>query len=155
MAKATFSDEQLETLLAVLRKHRKRFENQTKMALALGVSQPSLSALLLGKWHPGVTTARAIAALDGMTLEDLVGAPAGEQPPPPSAGVAVPGGSHLPGLDACLTFFRGSKDWTNATIAAAKAGAWGDDADPPAWEARLDALDQAIRRATAGKVRRR
>ena len=71
--KKTFSKAQVELLLNVLRKHRPRFRNQEQLALAVGLSQPSLSTMLKGKWSPGVTTARAIANLDGQTLEDLLG----------------------------------------------------------------------------------
>lgn len=145
--KKPFTDEQLDILLAVVRKHQKRFKNQTELALALGVTQPSISSLLLGKWKPGLTTARAIAELDGMALEELIG-------PVGNSGLEEgrPGGPS--NLETCIHFFGGLKTWSPATLAAARAGAWQEDTDAPSWEKRLDDLDAAIRRVVAGRTRK-
>ena len=78
MAKAAFNEEQQEILHATAKRVWKlkfQAENKTQeeFALALGLSQQSVSALLKGTYRPGLVPARAIANLDGKTLEQLVG----------------------------------------------------------------------------------
>ena len=74
-AKPAFTEAQIRVLRETAKKVRKRFRTQEEFALALGITQPSLSSLLQGKWRPGVTTAKAIAHLEQVSLEDLVAPP--------------------------------------------------------------------------------
>lgn len=151
-AKRSFTEEQYDTLIAAVRRARadkKRFRNQEALALALKLTQPSLSAMLHNKWRPGVTTARAIANLEGMTLEELIG-PFAEEPPDREHGVGVNGGGFT-NLTKCVEFYAGSKNWSAWTIAAAQAGYFGTtDFTPPQWEAKLDQLEKALERARRG-----
>lgn len=150
-AKRSFTDEQYETLIAAVRRalaDKKRFRNQEACALALKLTQPSLSAMLHGKWKPGVTTARAIANLEGMTLEELIG-PFAEDPP--DAPTPTSGNGGFTNLTKCVEFYAGSKQWSAWTIAAAQAGYFGTtDFTPPQWEAKLDLLERALDKARKG-----
>lgn len=150
-AKRVFTDEQYETLMAAVRRARadkKRFRNQEALALALKLTQPSLSAMLHDKWRPGITTARAIANLEGMTLEDMIGPFAEEEPPAPGR-AGEPNG--FTNLTKCIEFYAGSKHWSTWTIAAARAGYFGTtDFTPPQWEAKLDSLERALEKARKG-----
>lgn len=148
-AKPPFSEPQFRVLLETAKRIRKRFKNQDQMALALGIAQPSLSALLKGKWKPGVTTAKAIAQLDQRTLEDLIG-PYGESAEPKSAR-RTSSSSAFPNLETCVEFHSGSKHWSAWTIAAARAGFWGSrDVAPPEWSAKLDTLEKALEKIQKG-----
>lgn len=152
-AKRVFNDEQLKALMAAVRRalaDKKRFRNQEELALALNITQPSLSAMLHNKWRPGVTVARAIANLEGMTLEDLIGPWAEEErpasAPPPTILHAGPAG-----LQKCIDFYGGTKHWSQWTIAAARAGFFGSsDFAPPQWETKLDYLERAMEKARKG-----
>ena len=150
-AKRAFTDEQYDTLISVVRRSladKKRFRNQEALALALKLTQPSLSAMLHGKWKPGVTTARAIANLEGMTLEELIGGFA-EEPAPSERANGTSGG--FTNLTKCIEFYAGSKNWSAWTIAAANAGYFGTtDFTPPQWEAKLDSLERALDKARKG-----
>jgi DNA-binding XRE family transcriptional regulator len=151
-AKRAFTDEQYDSLIAAVRRalaDKKRFRNQEALALALKLTQPSLSAMLHGKWKPGITTARAIANLEGMTLEDMIG-PFAEDDGAPVA----PRSGDLPGftnLKKCIEFYAGSKHWSPWTIAAAQAGFYGTtDFTPPQWEGKLDQLERALEKVRRG-----
>jgi transcriptional regulator with XRE-family HTH domain len=143
-AKNPFSKAQQELLLRTVKKHRTRFKNQEELALALGISQPSLSNMLRGKWAPGVTVARAIAHLDGTTLESLIGE-FGE--PTQGTRTAAAAGAGYPNLATCVDFYRATREWPRWVIAAAEAGYFGPtDVAPPEWAARLDELAAKLRR---------
>lgn len=164
MAKPAFNDEQQEILHeAAKRVWKKKFQAEGKtqedFALALGLSQQTISALLKGTYRPGVVPARAIANLDGKRLEDLVGdfghvqitivdqaAPSQIEP------IALLGPGPTPGnfknLDVCLQFYAATKHWSAWTVAAARAGFFGNsDFAPPEWVGRLDKLEAALERA--------
>jgi transcriptional regulator with XRE-family HTH domain len=145
-AKKPFSKAQYDVLHRTLVKVKKSFKNQEQLALALHLTQPSLSALLLKKWQPSISTGKAIANLEGVTLEDLVGEY--------SDGTAPAHTAHddpFPNLDVCIRFYSGRKAWSPWTTAAARAGFFGpDDVAPPAWAERLDHLEQLL--ATAKKA---
>lgn len=142
-AKTAFSDDQIEVLIGVLRKHQKRFKNQTEMALALGITQPSLSSMLAGKWKPGLTTAKHIAALDQATLEDLLPDFRSVQSVRPGPG----GGSELVNLEKCLSWHDDEDRWATWTVAAARAGVFGTgDFAKAEWVVKLDALEKALAR---------
>lgn len=154
-AKPVFTEEQYEVIhLAAQRVWRKHFRDQpkaqVKMALALGISQQSVSKLLKGEYRPGVKVATEIAVLDGKeNLEDLVGDFAA---PTTSAPVAAPGpgapASGFNNLDICLAFFAATKHWSPWTIAAARAGFFGQaDFAPAEWEPKLDQLERVLERA--------
>ena len=151
-AKRAFNDEQYDTLIAAVRRalaNKKRYPNQEALALALNLTQPSLSAMINGKWRPGVTTARAIANLEGMTLEDMIGPYADDPAPVVRPNGAMPGG--FTNLTKCVEFYAGSKQWSPWTIAAAQAGYFGTtDFTPPQWEGKLDQLERALERARKG-----
>jgi len=137
-AKQTFTDEQVEILMGVLRRAVKRFKNQTDLAKALHITQPALSALLKRKWDPGLTTAQYIAELDQSTLEDLL---PGFKAPPSAAAL------EFPNLEKVIGYHEDEARWTAWTIAAARAGFWEADASKAEWVTRLDSLDRALARA--------
>lgn len=116
---------------------------QEAMALALGISQPTVSNLLKGKYRPGVKVARAIANLDGQRLEELVGDFA-----EPDGAPMLPAGSAFANLDVCIQFHRAKKQWSPWTIAAARSGFFGQsDFEAPEWAGKLDQLEKALERA--------
>ncbi len=155
-AKPIFTDDQYEAIhSAALRVWRKQFKDQpkaqVKMALALGVSQQSVSKLLKGEYRPGPKVAAEIAVLDGKeALEDLIGDFA-----EPSAALSAANGDRerndrggFANLDICVQFFASTKHWSPWTIAAARAGFFGQaDFAPPEWASKLDALEKALERA--------
>lgn len=138
-AKPAFTKSQYEVLRVSARKAQKRFKNQEEFALALSITQPSVSALLAGKWKPGVSTAKAIAHALGTTLNDLIGdydEPRISDAPPP-----------LPNLDVCIQFHTGTRAWSAWTVAAARAGVFGEaDMPAPDWASKLDALESELKR---------
>lgn len=115
---------------------------QEAMALALGVSQQTVSSLLKGKYKPGVKVARAIANLDGQRLEELVGDFA-----EPDAPVVPMNGTSFANLDVCIQFHASTKHWSPWTIAAARSGFFGQsDFAAPEWAGKLDQLEKALER---------
>lgn len=141
MPRNIFSKKECDILIQVLERHRRRFKNQTEMAMALDLTQPSLSAILLGKWTPGESTARHIAALDKTTLEELLPDwEASEAESAPATSKASRGA--FPMLETCVTFYSTTKQWSPWTIAAARAGYFGPrDFPAPDWASRLDKLE--------------
>lgn len=147
--KPVFNDEQKEILheagKRVWARMKKEGKTQEDMALAMGVSQQSISNLIKGTYSPGVKPARQLANLDGKTLEQLVGdfgveeGAVGERP------VLATGFANL---DVCIQFYASTKHWSPWTIAAAKAGFFGlADFAPPEWVGKLDSLEKALERA--------
>lgn len=123
---------------------------QKKMALALGITQQSVSNLLRGRYRPGIRVAEEIALLDDHNaLEELVGPygrEAGEGAPAPS--MAVQDDQNFKNLGVCVQFFAATKHWSPWTIAAARAGFFGNaDFAPPEWVPKLDQLEKALERA--------
>ena len=155
-AKPTFTPDQQQIIHAAAKRvWKKSFAwmkktpehpaGQEAMALALGVTQQTVSSLLKGTYHPGLKVARAIANLDGQTLEMLIGDFAELEAPQPS--LPVTQGSFA-NLDVCLQFHAASKQWSPWTIAAARAGFWGNsDFAPPEWSGKLDMLEKVLDRA--------
>jgi transcriptional regulator with XRE-family HTH domain len=147
--KPVFNDEQKEILheagKRVWARMKKEGKTQEDMALAMGVSQQSISNLIKGTYSPGVKPARQLANLDGKTLEQLVG----------EFGVEDNGAEERPilasgfaNLDVCIQFYAATKHWSPWTIAAAKAGFFGlSDFAPPEWAGKLDTLEKALERA--------
>jgi len=151
--KPVFTDEQHQVLHAAALRVWKRMKldgkTQEDMALALGISQQSVSDLLKGNYRPGFKPARAIANLDGKKLEQLLDGFAADDAPAP-AHVAA---GAFANLDVCIQFHAATKHWSAWTIAAARAGFFGNsDFAPPEWAGKLDALEKALERAkkTAG-----
>lgn len=140
-----FTDAQIRLLVETVAKHRRRFKNQAELAAALGLSQPALSNLIHGKWAPGIRTAQAIAQLDGYAdVAGLIGPIV-----PQSKGSAVPSSAlsaeRYPNLEACIAYWAPSKVWSPWTVAAARAGYWGDaDLSPQDWAGRLDELERIL-----------
>lgn len=149
-AKSTFSKAQLEVLYDAARKARKKYKNQTDFALALGITQPSASSLLLRKWKPGLTVARHIAEANGQRLEDLVGELELPAEPPKRGRLHVVKGApaeERPNLEVCIQFHTKTKSWAAWTLASARAGIFGPtDFDPAEWTGRLDALETTLSR---------
>lgn len=147
-AKQVFTDDQVDILLGVVRRHQKNFRNQTELAKALGITQPALSSMLARKWDPGVTTARHIATLERLDLEGLLpdwkGAPATMRP----GGASQP---DRPNLDKCLLWHEDEARWSPWTIAAAREGVYGTgDFAKAEWVMKLDALEKALQRVRKG-----
>lgn len=154
--RVAFSDEQLRVLFATVAKasaDKKRFRTQADLAMALKLTQPSLSSLLHRKWKPGLETAEYIAQLESVSLKDLIGPYEGEEKvkPGPSLrprAISSSGGMVFPNLDVCISFHAGSKHWSAWTIAAAQFGYFGNkDFQPPQWVEKLDALEKLLDRA--------
>jgi len=61
-----FTEPQLRVLISTIEKARKKFKNQEELALAIGLTQPSLSNLLHGKWKPGMAAASVHGLLSGL-----------------------------------------------------------------------------------------
>ncbi len=145
-AKPPFSVAQYAVLHEAAKKARRKFKNQEDMGLALGITQASVSALLKGKYNPGVKVARHIANAVGMKLEELVGEFGDEGESWSHAGRrGRPVGR--PNLEICLTFHAAHKQWSPWTVAAARAGIFGPtDFGPPEWAPKLDALEHYAQR---------
>lgn len=140
-----FSDAQARTLVETVAKARKKFKNQEELALAIGITQPSLSNFLRGKWRPGLGTAQAIAHLDGRTLEELVGPVRIERAPDSSPSMGAP---RFPNLEVCVRFHDGTRSWSAWTLAAAREGYFGEkDLPAPSWAAKLDELEASMRKS--------
>lgn len=152
-AKPVFTKEQHALIrAAAMRVWESKFKGQPsaqkKMALALGVSQQSISNLIKGKYKPAIRVADEIATLDGNNrLEELIG-PYGkldESTAPPAKEAR---GSAFTNLGVCIQFFASTKHWSPWTIAAAQAGFFGNaDFSPPEWVPKLDLLEKALERA--------
>lgn len=151
-AKPIFTEEQFDTLQRTAKKlFRDKFQangkSQKEMAFALGISQQSVSNLMRGTYRPGLQVATEIATLAGVELEDLVGTYAASSP---AAHHAASHGSGSPyaNLDICIQFFASSKQWSPWTIAAARAGYFGNsDFAAPEWASKLDMLERTLERA--------
>jgi transcriptional regulator with XRE-family HTH domain len=103
----------------------------TRLAIALKVSQPAVSQILSGG-GVSVETAMSVAELAKVDPRELLG----------GAYVGVAVGGRFPNLEVCLAY-HGDK-WPSPVVAAARAGAYPNDAMPDEWAARLSALDEAI-----------
>lgn len=163
--KPTFSPAQQQVIKAAAQRvWRKRFKwmkktdehpaGQEAMALALGISQQSVSALLKpdGKYNPGEKVAAAIANLDGQTLQQLIGDYESELADDPKAkkraALQAAIGATFENLEACIRYHAGEKEWSPWTLAAARGGFFGPT-DFPAreWTEKLDHLEKALERA--------
>ncbi len=157
-AKPIFNAEQQEIIRVTARKvYKAQFKpikatkdhpgGQEAMALALGVTQQTISSLVspTGKYNPGMRVASAIANLDGQTLEQLIG-----EFTDPDAPVLMPTNgapSGFANLDVCIQFHSSTKHWSPWTIAAARSGFFGSsDFAAPEWVAKLDTLEKALER---------
>lgn len=150
-AKRVFTDEQQAVLHSTALRVWKRFKadgkTQEEMALAIGVSQQSVSDLLKGSYRPGYRPAKMLANLDGKRLEDLL-EDFDEPVPETSSGPPGRNGMGFVNLDTCIQFYAASKQWSAWTIAAARAGYFGNaDFAPPEWAGKLDALEQLLNKA--------
>lgn len=148
-AKPVFTDEQQEILHAAARrvwktKFEKEGKTQKDMAYALGITQQSVSNLLKGTYKPGLQVASEIAILDGKELEDLVG----DFAAPQATANGYVGTIAFANLDVCIQFHSSTKHWSPWTIAAARAGFFGNsDFAAPEWATKLDQLEKALERA--------
>lgn len=129
---------------------------QEAMALALGVSQQTVSSLIdpKGTYNPGFTVATAVANLAGMTLDALIGdheEPDDEPAPPDSEQpqmMPMMPPSSFKNLDVCIQFMSSTRHWSPWTVAAARAGFFGNaDFDAPAWVDKLDGLERVLEKA--------
>lgn len=150
-AKGTFTDEQKEILhevaLRVWKKMKADKKTQEDLALALGITQQSVSNLLKGTYAPGLKVARDLAILDGRTLEQLL---PDFSNPTTSPGItsAMAHNNQFPNLDLCVQFYASSRLWSPWTVAAARAGFFGaTDFAAPEWAGKLDHLEKALERS--------
>ena len=154
-AKPVFTKEQHRLLQeAGIRVWETQFKGQksaqTKMALALRVSQQTVSALLKGTYKPSLRVAKEISVLDGRnTLEELVGVYGTEDVDErPATSAIAKGPDPYANLTVCIQFHAASKHWSPWTIAAARAGFFGNaDFAPPEWAGKLDHLEKALEKA--------
>jgi transcriptional regulator with XRE-family HTH domain len=151
--KSIFTDEQRDILRATARRiwldrFKKQGKTQEEFALSLGISQQSASALIRGEYNPGLKPAKALANLEGTTLEQLIGDYAETSVQPGSGPTHHSGSSTFKNLDICIGFYASSKHWSAWTVAAARAGFFGQsDFAPPEWAGKLDALEKSLERA--------
>jgi DNA-binding XRE family transcriptional regulator len=155
-AKPVFTEEQHEIIrLAAQRVFRKHFKDQSrtpqiKMALALGISQQSVSKLLSGVYRPSIKVATELAILDDKeSLEELIGeyATAAGSGLPPASQNGSSAHEPYPNLSTCVAFYSSKQKWNPWTIAAARAGYFGpSDFEAPDWKAKLDSLEKALER---------
>lgn len=153
--KSIFNDEQRAILRSTARRiwqehFKKQGKTQEEFALALGISQQSASGLIRGEYNPGLKPAKALANLEGTTLEQLIGEYAETTPTPHAVSIAAAqaGLATFKNLDVCIDFHASSKHWSPWTIAAARAGFFGQsDFAPPEWAGKLDALERSLERA--------
>lgn len=149
-AKSVFTAKQRKILQVTLGELIAKY-GQKGLETKLKIKQQSISDLMSGKYAPSYATAVLIAKHAGTTLEMLVGElgaidasqplPLGWAPPPLRPGA-------FPNLDLCIGFMRDRKTWSPWTVAAARAGFFGEaDLPAPDWEARLDTLEKALERA--------
>lgn len=100
--------DQAERLLAVLtkRKDERHNGNQSALARELGIAPPTLYAIMNRRHSLSYATMVRLAALEGVTVEELLG----------TAPAEPPGGEHagLPNLRALMQ----STDWRDATSEA-------------------------------------
>lgn len=155
-AKSPFTEEQQEVIRAAAQRVWKKFKAEKKtqedLALAVGLTQQSISNLLKGTYNPSPVYARAIANLDGKTLEQLIGDWATPEAQLP-AGYQDANAGNFANLDICIKFYASTKHWSAWTIAAARAGFFGNaDFAPPEWAGKLDALERALERERARKA---
>jgi DNA-binding XRE family transcriptional regulator len=146
-----FTLAQYKILQETAKKVKRGFAKQEEMALALGITQQSLSALIAGRYNPGLRVAVNLANLAERKLEDLIGPY--DTPSTPSTH-EKPGDQFLqPGmhnLDICVRFHLGVKAWSAWTIAAARAGFFGPaDHHPSEWARKLDTLEGMMQKARA------
>ncbi len=150
-AKPIFNDDQHEVLHAAALRVWKRFKGghktQEDLALALGISQQTVSSLIKGTYSPGLKVARNLAILDGKSLEQLIG----DFAEPTAQHTPMPNGVHSSSfgkLDVCIQFHADSKHWSPWTIACARAGFFGPNDFPAAeWAAKLDTLERVLEKA--------
>jgi DNA-binding XRE family transcriptional regulator len=170
-AKKHFTPEQREIILATAKKiWRKKFEwmkkatkdhpaGQEAMALALGLSQQTVSSLIKpnSTYNPGFQVATAIANLDGKRLVDLIG-DYGDEPDDESeessthekTATSMPPAAEagFRNLAVCIEFYAAEKHWSPWTVAAARAGYFGtSDFAAPAWATKLDYLEKLLEKA--------
>lgn len=112
----------------------------TRLANSLKVSQPAVSQILQGGGI-SLETAMAVAQLAKVDPRELLG----------GAYVGIAVGGRFPNLEVCLAY-HGDK-WPAPVVAAARAGAFPNDAMPDEWAARLEALEEAISGAIQRRVR--
>ena len=154
--KSIFTDEQRDILRSTARriwheKFKKEGKTQEQFGLALGLTQQSISGVIRGEYTPGLKAARALAVLDGTTLEQLIGEVGTPEPAAPHASAGNLSPSPFKNLDVCIDFHATSKHWSPWTVAAARAGFFGNsDFAPPEWAGKLDLLERALDRARKG-----
>jgi DNA-binding XRE family transcriptional regulator len=136
---------------AALRVYNKHFKGQPKAqikyGLAIGVSQQTVSKLIVGDYTPSPKIATEIAVLDGKeSLEELIGEfPVVEAAPAAATGAVQ--SEPFENLSTCINFHKSSKHWSSWTIAAARAGFFGNaDFAAPEWTKKLDYLEKALER---------
>lgn len=128
-----------------MKKEKDHPGGQEAYALALGVTQQTVSNLLKGTYHPGAAVAAAIANLDGQTLEQLVGDFVHPESENQASSAAQSPSDSFSNLSTCIAFYAASKHWSPWTIAAARAGYFGQaDFAPPEWAAKLDVLEKTL-----------
>jgi transcriptional regulator with XRE-family HTH domain len=116
----------------------------------IGQTSGYTSPLIRGKKRtPEAFVLERMAGALGVTVDWLIN---GNQPRPTTEaggmGTLIDSGARFspvryPSLEACIAFFHKRKQWEPWVLAAARAGYWADDCEPPDWEKRLDTL-QAI-----------
>lgn len=147
--KRPYDEQQFGVLQRAAKKQTDKI-TQRKLALAMGITQQSVSALLDGKYWPSPDKAEHLAILEGFeSLEDMIG-----EYRKPDTDSSAPEKPPATNLDVCIRFHQGSKTWSPWTIAAARAGYFADDVSAPEWVSRLDALETKLAPSAADETRK-
>lgn len=100
----------------------------TRLAKALGVTQPAVTQILDGGGISAETAARVAQLAHADVREWLGGSDVSDR---------------YPNLEIAVKY-HGSTRWKAATLAAARAGVWTDDVLPDQWARRLDELEKRL-----------
>ncbi len=132
----SYTDEENERLRAVVGQLVQRFGNQRRVADALEISQPALSAFLLGRYGFGPAVVRRIASLVGRTPDELLSGARGS--------IVAPARDEFPNREPVIEFAK-RVGYSDAVVKKLRAARPSGRRDVPSTEwARLLVLFSSI-----------